>query len=83
MSKKSRRARAKVRGAAPAVQRAIGGQGQAKSPAGKLNMAAQPAAAASAIKPNQYDYVASDLIHVGIIGGSLILILIILTFVLR
>jgi hypothetical protein len=85
MSKKSRRARAKIRGVAPVVQRTDVGQVQAKAPAGRANQAAQASAGASAsvIKPHQYDYVGSDLIHVGIIAGSLILILIILTFVLR
>ncbi|MCX6004678.1 MAG: hypothetical protein NT082_03300 [Chloroflexi bacterium] len=84
MSKKSRRARAKIRGTEPVVQRTIVKQGQVKSGVSRPNLSAQSAiASANVIKANQYDYVVSDLIRVGIIGGALILILIILTFVLR
>jgi len=85
MSKKSRRARVKVRGTAPVVQQQRPNAVQVQARAGRVNQAAQASAAAAApvIKAHQYDYVVSDVMHVGIIGGSLILILIILTFVLR
>jgi len=78
MSKKSRKSRARSRvaetsrlpDAKPAQQKAQ--PAPAKS---------QVNAIATAIKPQSYDYVKSDLINIAVIAGALILILIILTFV--
>jgi len=84
MAKKSRRARARQHSADSTVQKAVVRQDQPRSQAG--NRAAQQApvsAAAATIKANQYDYVAKDLVSIGIIAGALFLVLIILTFILR
>ncbi len=80
MSKKSRRARAKSRGiqVAPAV---AGRPVQAPLKQAGQNMAKQqPAAVATPITAHQYDYVKTDLIHIAIIAGALLIILIVLSF---
>jgi len=91
MAKKSRKARAAAR-AGKAVPRSESKQQQAQ--ASNQNTAQQPAQAASRkqsrqpeavavniMQPGQFDYVKSDLIRIGIISASLIIILIVLTFV--
>ena len=83
MAKKSRRTRAKVRSAGQAPQYTAVKQNQTNTQAVSRGTGIQSTVAATTIKPNQYDYVTADLIRIGIIGGSLLLILIILTFILR
>jgi|GEM_PF-449299 guanyl-specific ribonuclease Sa len=91
MAKKSRKARAAAR-SGKAVPRSESKQQQAQ--ASNQNTAQQPAQAASRkqsrqpeavavniMQPGQFDYVKSDLIRIGIISASLIIILIVLTFV--
>jgi hypothetical protein len=78
MAKKSRKARARGRvsettrqpAATPAQQKA-----QPSSAKAQLN------AAAVATQPQNYNYVKTDLVSIAVIGGALILILVILTFV--
>ena len=81
MAKKSRRARIKGR-VAEAPQRFENKQLQPKNQPLAQYAKKQPAVVTSnVIQVSNHDYVKSDLIHVGIIAGALILILIILTFV--
>jgi hypothetical protein len=87
MAKKSRRARARTRtrtGESLTQRKNIVPVQAPPQPQGtRLSASSQPAAPANVIKANQYAYVVSDLIRVGIIAGALILVLIILTFILR
>jgi hypothetical protein len=83
MAKKSRRSRAKIRGAGQTPQYTAVKQNQTNTQAASRGTGIQSTVAATTIKPNQYDYVTTDLIRIGIIGGSLILILMILTFFLH
>jgi hypothetical protein len=81
MAKKSRRTRVKSKAAAP-VQSSGAPASQAKStPATSSRASARQAAAAPVAQPISHDYVKADLIQIGIIGGALILIIIILTFI--
>ncbi len=80
MSKKSRKARARGRGIEPIAP-------AASKPQPKIQVATpvasrQPAPTAAAVfQSKSYDYVKSDLVRIAIIAGSLIVILIILTFI--
>jgi predicted RND superfamily exporter protein len=79
MSKKSRKARAKgrIEPIAPVASRP-----QPKVQASAQAASKQPVVtAAAAFQARSYDYVKSDLVRIAIIAGSLILILIILTFI--
>ncbi|MGA2158604.1 MAG: hypothetical protein WB588_01900 [Dehalococcoidia bacterium] len=80
MSKKSRKARA--RGRIEPIAPVAGSRMQPKIQATVQVASRQPAPTAAAIfQTKSYDYVKSDLIRIVIIAGSLILILIILTFI--
>jgi hypothetical protein len=83
MAKKSRRARAKLRTGDQSSQKLNLRQEAPKSRGDSLVATSQAGNLPSAIRVNQYDYVAGDLIRIGIIAGTLILVLIILTFILR
>lgn len=83
MTKKSRRPRAKVRSKVPPVKTATVKQNQNNVQLINQETSTKPAAMVTIAKPVQYEYVTADLIRISIIGGSLILILIILTFILR
>ena len=93
MAKKSRKARAAAR-SGKAVPRSESKQQQAQASnqntaqqsaqAASRKQSRQPEAVAVAVnimQPGQFDYVKSDLIRIGIISASLIIILIVLTFV--
>ena len=83
MAKKSRRARTKLRSGVPASKPAVVKQNQNNAQIINQETGIKPASVATTVKANQYEYVTADLMRIGIIGGSLILILIILTFILR
>ncbi len=83
MAKKSRRARAKQSTSSTIARQANTRQVQPGIQGNNRITQQQAISAVSAVKANQYDYVAGDLIRIGIIAGALILVLIILTFVLR
>ena len=80
MSKKSRKARA--RGRVEPITPVASSRPQPKVQATAQVASRQPAVtAAAAFQAKNYDYVKSDLVRIVIIAGSLILILIILTFI--
>jgi hypothetical protein len=80
MSKKSRKARA--RGRVEPITPVVSSRPQPKIQATAQAASRQPAVTAAAtFQAKNYDYVKSDLVRIAIIAGSLILILIILTFV--
>ena len=80
MSKKSRKARAKGRGIEPITPVANKPQPKMASSAPVASKQQAPTAAA-VFQAKSYDYVKSDLVRIAIIAGSLIVILIILTFI--
>ena len=80
MSKKSRKARAK--GRVEPIAQVTTSRPQPKIQATAKVASRQPAVTAAAtFQAKNYDYVKSDLVRITIIAGSLILILIILTFI--
>jgi len=78
MAKKSRKARYKGKVAVTSRQPAAGPAQQKAQP---VSAKAQVNAAATAVQPQNYSYVKSDLVSIAVIAGALILVLIILTFV--
>jgi len=78
MAKKSRKARYKGKVAVTSRQPAAGPAQQKAQP---VSAKAQLNAAATAVQPQNYSYVKSDLVSIAVIAGALILVLIILTFV--
>jgi hypothetical protein len=78
MAKKSRKSRARNR--VPETSRQ-----PASNPAQQKGQTAsakvQVKAVAAVLQPQNYDYVKSDLVRIGVIAGVLVLILLILTFV--
>lgn len=83
MGKKSRRTRAKGKIAESSVRpAAIVNQSRASSAATAKSTSRQTAGTATPVVATvNHDYVKSDLIRIGIIAGSLILIMVILTFI--
>jgi hypothetical protein len=82
MAKKSRRARATTKAAAPVKQTTNAAQSTANTAAATKSYSRRGAAApAAVIQPANYDYVKSDLIQIGIIAALLLVIMIILTFI--
>jgi len=83
MAKKSRRARATTKAAAPAQQTASAASQSTANTATATKSYSRRGAAASAavIQPANYDYVKADLIQIGIIAAALLVIMIILTFI--
>jgi hypothetical protein len=78
MAKKSRKSRARNRVAETSRQpNARPAQQKAQLAPAK----AQLNAVATAVQPQSYDYVKSDLVRIAVIAGALILVLIILTFI--
>jgi len=77
MSKKSRKNRS--RGRAPEASRPNTGPAQQQAQPSRSKQ--QVNVAATALQPQNYSYVKSDLINIAIIAGILILVLIILTFI--
>jgi len=83
MSKKSRRARARVRNVGSLPKAAQGERPQASKPLPvpkSLTSSIEPSI--TSVKMSQHQYVLPELRHIGIIAGALLLILIALTFVL-
>lgn len=85
MAKKSRKSRARARSAGSQAQRSniAPVQPVQRQQGTRASARLQPAAVAAVFRPDQYAYVINDLKIVGIIAGSLIVILIILTFILH
>jgi len=78
MAKKSRKARVRNRVTGTSRQPAAGPAQQKAQP---VSAKAQLNAAATAVQPQNYSYVKSDLVRIAVIAGALIMVLIILTFV--
>jgi len=83
MAKKSRRARATTKAAAPDQQTANAvSQSTANTVAATKSYSRRGnGAPAAVIQPANYDYVKTDLIQIGIIAAALLVIMIILTFI--
>ena len=83
MSKKSRRARARMRNFGPLTKAAQGEQPQVSKPVPTSKTLAPSIESSSALaKMSQHQYVLPELKRIGIIAGVLLLILVVLTFVL-
>jgi hypothetical protein len=80
MSKKSRRARAKIRSAQPARPAENRQSDVSRTLAAREGERRPASVAASVVAPVSHAYVRSDLIRIGIIVGALIIVIIVLTF---